>query len=333
MEAIGKHARRRFGLGRGARVCVIRGRTPRSLHHTAGAHLGALGRLVGFLVALGADGPEVTSAIVAMGKGSSDVGLGVILGSNIFNLAGLLGLAAVVAGRIRTGAYRLTLDGGVNVIITVILLAAILFRPITLPLGRSGHSRAGAVRGLALGAGRSRVMHLFHREPGPETPGDEPDAIEPIEQGAEARIAILAALSVIAIIVGSVALVQASLTLGPALGVSSGIVGTFVLAIATSLPNAWATVSLARKGHAAAAIASTFNSNSINLGVGACLPSLFVALHARTPRACSTRPWLLLMTIMSLSLVATRLTLTRTEGGILIGMYVVFVALRLTYFA
>jgi cation:H+ antiporter len=287
---------------------------------------------VGFLVALGADGPEVTSAIVALGKGSTDVGLGVIMGSNIFNLAGLLGLAAVVAGRIRTGAYRLTLDGSVNVLLTVVVLAAIVFRPLTLPLLSVG-ILVLALYVVALGAGRSRVMHLFHREPGPETPGDEPDAIEPIEPGSETRIVVLIALSVIAIIAGSIALVQASLTLGPALGVPSGIVGTFVLAVATSLPNVWATVSLARKGHAAAAIASTFNSNSINLGLGACVPSLFVALHVTHATRMLDAPWLLLMTIVSLSLVATRLTLTRTEGATLIGMYVVFVVLRLTYFA
>jgi cation:H+ antiporter len=288
--------------------------------------------LVGFMVALGADGPEVTSAIVALGQGSTDVGLGVIVGSNIFNFAGLLGLAAVVAGRIRTGAYRLTLDGGVNALLTLIVLAAIAFRSLTLPLVALG-VLVLLLYVLALGAGRSRVLHLLHREPGPESPRDEPDAVEPIESGSEARVVVLAALCVVAIIVGSVALVQASLTLGPELGVPPGIVGTFVLAIATSLPNAWATVSLARKGHAAAAISSTFNSNSINLAIGACLPSLFVSLHVSHTTRVLDVPWLLLMTAVSLILVATRLTLTRVEGSVLIAMYAAFVAIRLTFFA
>lgn len=54
-----------------------------------GGRLGLTATLLGLLVAAGADAPEVTSALAATAQGSNDVGVGVVLGSNIYNLAGI----------------------------------------------------------------------------------------------------------------------------------------------------------------------------------------------------------------------------------------------------
>src|ERR1700757_895190 len=53
---------------------------------------------LGLVAALAADAPEITSSVVALSRGQASVGAGVVIGSNVFNLAALLGLAAVVAG-------------------------------------------------------------------------------------------------------------------------------------------------------------------------------------------------------------------------------------------
>ena len=52
------------------------------------------------LTALAADAPEITAAVTALGRHDHSVGTGVAIGSNVFNLAALLGLASVVAGQI-----------------------------------------------------------------------------------------------------------------------------------------------------------------------------------------------------------------------------------------
>jgi cation:H+ antiporter len=67
---------------------------------------------LGLVAALAADAPEITSAVTALARGQASVGAGVVIGSNVFNLAALLGLAAVVAGRIRFHR-RVVLLGGV----------------------------------------------------------------------------------------------------------------------------------------------------------------------------------------------------------------------------
>src|SRR6266705_4297290 len=77
-----------------------------------GERLGLSEALLGIVAALAADAPEVTAAVTAVAHHQQRVGAGVILGSNVFNLAALLGLGAVVAGRI--GLHRkVVLFGGV----------------------------------------------------------------------------------------------------------------------------------------------------------------------------------------------------------------------------
>ena len=71
-----------------------------------GERLGASEALLGLIAALAADGPEITSSVTAIAGGHGAVGVGVTLGSNVFNLAALLGLSAVVAGRISDRSGR-----------------------------------------------------------------------------------------------------------------------------------------------------------------------------------------------------------------------------------
>jgi cation:H+ antiporter len=55
-----------------------------------------------------------------------EVGLGVVLGSNIFNLAGLLGLSALVAGRVTIGRQGLWFNGGTSLVVSTVVVALVL---------------------------------------------------------------------------------------------------------------------------------------------------------------------------------------------------------------
>ena len=54
--------------------------------------------LLGVVAALAADAPEITSSVSALTQHQYAIGAGVVIGSNVFNLAALLGLGAVVSG-------------------------------------------------------------------------------------------------------------------------------------------------------------------------------------------------------------------------------------------
>src|SRR2546426_1206127 len=66
-----------------------------------GERLGFSEALLGIVTALGADAPEIASAVAAILAGHKETGVGVVIGSNVFNLAGLLGLAALIARPVR----------------------------------------------------------------------------------------------------------------------------------------------------------------------------------------------------------------------------------------
>src|SRR6266566_9549932 len=91
-----------------------------------GERLGLSEALLGMVAALAADAPEVTAAVTAVAHHERRVGAGVILGSNVFNLAALLGLGAVVAGRISLHRRVVLLGGAVALWVAAVCLLAVL---------------------------------------------------------------------------------------------------------------------------------------------------------------------------------------------------------------
>jgi len=66
-----------------------------------GVRLGIPEAVLGLLTALAADGPELSSGLTAMVRGERGVGVGVLVGSNVFNIAAMVGVSALLAGRVR----------------------------------------------------------------------------------------------------------------------------------------------------------------------------------------------------------------------------------------
>ena len=81
--------------------------------------------MLGLVAALAADAPEITSAATALARGQHAVGVGVVLGSNVFNLAALLGLGAVVAGRIALHRRVVALEGAVGLWMAAVSICAL----------------------------------------------------------------------------------------------------------------------------------------------------------------------------------------------------------------
>ena len=91
-----------------------------------GERLGLSEALLGIVAALAADAPEVTAAVAAIAGHQQRLGAGVVIGSNVFNLAALLGLGAVVAGRIRLHRKVVVLGGIVAMCVAVVCLVVVI---------------------------------------------------------------------------------------------------------------------------------------------------------------------------------------------------------------
>ena len=90
-----------------------------------GERLGFSEALLGMAAALAADAPEVTASVTALLHHQQTVGAGVVVGSNVFNLAALLGLGAVVSGGIALHRKVVLLGGAVAMVVSLICLLAV----------------------------------------------------------------------------------------------------------------------------------------------------------------------------------------------------------------
>jgi cation:H+ antiporter len=138
---------------------------------------------------------------------------------------------------------------------------------------------------------------------------------------------ILAA--VVLIVAGSEGMVSSALSLANLWNVPKVLVGALILAILTSLPNAYTAVRLGTSHRGAALVSETLNSNTINLLGGVIMPALLIGLEPASGLIRFDLSWMILMTIAALMLLARLRGVGRRGGGSLILLYVVFVAVQL----
>lgn len=302
-----------------------------------GARTGLSEGLLGLLTALGADAPEISSALSALHAGKRDLGLGVILGSNIFNLAALLGLGAMLAGRIHVRREGLALDGSVALLTTLVIatlivrllapavaivlliaLFAVYLGALALPPRR--------LAGLPLPRAVGRILSLAVSEVDHEAAEDPRVG----HAGGAWGLTLLIPPALALIVGGSIGLVQAAIALSAAWRLPDSLVGTIVLAGLTSLPNAYAAARLALQGRGAAIVSETFNSNTINLLAGVALPALLLGFSGVSHGDALDLVWLLGMTTVVLGLLARPRGITRAGGAGIIALYALFVIVRVT---
>ena len=289
-----------------------------------GLRLGLPETLLGLLTALAADAPEVSSAIAALVKGEHAVGAGVVLGSNVFNLAAMIGLSAVLCGGIRIRREALAVEGAVGVAATVVVSVLILkLIGAWAALALLVVVLVPYIVLLALGPARAprRLVRFFGER-------HRPDHV--LAHGEAVLVPALMLVPALAIIVvGSTGMVESALNLAHRWSVPDVIVGILVLAILTSIPNAFTAARLAFQGRGAAVVSETFNSNTTNLVFGIALPALFISVGSTSALTRFDLGWLLLMTLVAIALFARRGGVTRSGGVAILLLYAVFVAVQI----
>jgi cation:H+ antiporter len=285
---------------------------------------------LGLLAALAADAPEITSAVTALAGGQPAVGAGVVVGSNVFNLAALLGLAAVVAGGIAFHRRVVLLAGvpGIWVAMVCLLVAA----AVVPPLAGLVLVAVVLVPGVAvLGMRPDRMERLpipavwirwliaaVHEE---ET--ELAVAVRPRRGGW--RDALVAMVALVAVVGASITMEQAATALGRQWAVADIITGGLVLAAVTSLPNAVAAIYLARRGRGAAVLSTALNSNTINVTIGLLVPASLTGLGPPSGPGTLVAAWYAGLTVLALGFAYRWRGLPRIPGVAIIAGYLAFV--------
>lgn len=294
--------------------------------------------LLSLLGALGANIPNYAASIAAIAGGQVDVGLGIIIGSNIYNVAIILSISTFAVPR----ACGITLPSAdmrdIDVVglfalaIMAVVTLLIWLLPGTPVTGQQGSVvTLNALYTLIIVVGGlfaslvwhalRRVHHVHHPSPNHRNDKYEQAHRSLMRLFAEGLIALAVALGGVVVMVWSGEGLTSDLHMPPVLA------GLLVLAVATSLPNTVVAFSLARDNRASACIEEIFSSNSINAALGIVLPL------ALWPAMIHDRLLLLvdapLMAVLTLALL---LTLRRRIGYVaallLLATYVAWVILH-----
>jgi cation:H+ antiporter len=271
--------------------------------------------------AIGTSLPEFGSAMIASLSGSVDIGVGTVIGSNIWNIAGILGISAIVAGIIRTDSSGINRDGAVTLATGLILIFFMLFGDInwiasvfmiTLYIFYLWRLIKSQKEYKAEKIKEEKTDVIFERKP-----------IDKKKIG-------LVILGLAGLIIGCRILVYSGVELARIAGIPEMIMGLFTLAIGTSIPELVVTLSSAMKGLHELSIGTVLGSNTFNILIGIGVPALFMNIPVEKLSLTFDAPVMIFVTILLLILVKRSAKLTRNGGIILLATYISYAVIRLT---
>ena len=271
--------------------------------------------------AIGTSLPEFGSAMIASLSGSVDIGVGTVIGSNIWNIAGILGISAIAAGIIRTDSSGINRDGLMTLATGIILIIFMLFGDINwiasvimialyiFYLWRLIKSQKEYKKGKI----KEEITYESHEK-------------KPIDKK---KIGFVI-LGLAGLIVGCRILVYSGVELARIAGIPEMIMGLFTLAIGTSIPELVVTLSSAMKGLHELSIGTVLGSNTFNILIGIGIPALFIDIPVEKLSLTFDAPVMIFVTVLLLLLVKRSGKLTRNGGIILLATYISYAAIRLT---
>ncbi|MDU1306906.1 MAG: calcium/sodium antiporter [Clostridium perfringens] len=280
------------------------------------------------IVSLGTSAPELAVSISASLKGSNDITMGNVLGSNLFNLLAALGCTAIVAPLV-IKKHIIKNDFIVNLIATFILY---VFTFTGLIGSKNSLSRIdGAVLVLMC---ITYIIYLIYTVKRSNKKEDEVALTAEIEDFEEQNIKspnstvkniILSIVGVIGIILGGKIVVDSASAIALGLGLSEKLVGLTIVAIGTSLPELVTSLVAAKKGENDIALGNILGSNTFNilliLGLSSVISPITIAASLSIDLI-----FLIIVTLIIGALIflnkKKEKVLTRYEGVFLLALYI-----------
>ena len=199
------------------------------------------------IVAMGTSAPEAAVSISAALKGSADITIGNIVGSNILNILIILGLASAIVP-IAVAKSTIRVDIPFMLLITGVLLALGWDATITL--------FDGLIMLVLFAAYLGYLLYMAKKG------GEEGEEIRDMNLW---QAMLYTVIGLVLIVWGADVAVDAATSLARIFGLSERFIGLTVVALGTSLPELFTSVTAARKGNADIAIGNIVGSNIFNI--------------------------------------------------------------------
>lgn len=260
------------------------------------------------VVAFGTSAPEMVVSVVAAARDQGGLALGNVVGSNIANVALILGLAALIRP-MPVGRDVMARDVPVTIAVSILVLV----------LGWNGLIGRWEA-GILLAAFLWYVLHLF-RSGSPA--GAEADATreEAGRSGAMVRVLVGAA----GLAIGAHLMVESATSIARSAGISETIIGLTLVAFGTSVPELAASGVAAARGRGDLILGNLIGSNVFNITLILGVAALVRPLPVEAALYGLELPVMVGAAVLLLPLMYTRLTLQRWEGALLFAGYIGFI--------
>lgn len=264
------------------------------------------------IVGFGTSAPELLVSVQAALAGSSGIAIGNVVGSNIANIALILGAAALIK---ECAASKQTL----KIDMSFMFFAAAMFVCVAM----SGTiSRIAGIIGFLL-----LVIFIYwqirHSREEAQQESDE-DKKEPM---ALWKALIMVAVSFAALVFGADKLIEGATFFAKEFGVSERIIGLTIIAVGTSLPELFASIAAARKGETDMAIGNVVGSVTFNILSVVGLSAAICPIENSNVGFLTDYVWMVGLAGLLWFFLFTNRKLERWEGGILVLLYAVYVTL------
>ncbi|MCF1749913.1 calcium/sodium antiporter [Mariniradius sediminis] len=261
------------------------------------------------VVAFGTSAPELLVSINAALKGSSDLALGNVIGSNISNISLILGISAIVYP-IAVHPSVLKLD------YLVMLISSLLFFLVSLN-GTISRLEGAVFFLLLIGVNLYFILKL---RLGPNGVDLTEVVSQPLWKGFSLLI-----LGIIGLYFGSELLVNNAVTISQTFGVSERVIGVTIVAIGTSLPELVTSLIAAIDKKTDLAVGNILGSNIFNILSIIGLTSLIQPIQVSQAFIQKDFIWMLGLSLVLFPALKSKHGIVRWEGGgllILYGLYV-----------
>ena len=213
------------------------------------------------IVAAGTSAPEFFVSFMSALKGTPDMAVGNVVGSNIFNVLLIVGVTAMVTP-IAVSRSTVKKDMRWAILASVVFLV-LCFDRLSPSLKGNEISRLDGLTLLVMFALFMRTTLKAARKGMNATPDSDADATVQKPESMVKNTAYFAA-GLAMLIFGSNMFVDSASSVATTLGVSQGVIGLTIVAGGTSLPELATSVVAAKKGNSAIAIGNVIGSNVFN---------------------------------------------------------------------
>ena len=281
--------------------------------------------LIGMVVVgFGTSAPELTVSVISASQGNPELALGNAYGSNIANIALILGATALISPILM---QRSVLRGDLPILLAVSVLSIILVWDGS--VARWNGILLLIVFTAAMAYSIRRELKKAKLEKSESLSGND-DSAEPKKVSLGKSVFWLV-LGLVLLVVSSRALVWGAVEIARTLGVSDLLIGLTIVAIGTSLPELASSIAAARKGENDLALGNIIGSNLFNtlavVGLAAIVSPMDAIEKAVTYR---DMPLMIALTVALIVLGFRRKgdgRLNRIAGAILLAVYVGYLAL------